>query len=421
MIAARAVGFPKEPVERLLHDVCREPRARLISFLRETYGIQDLPDVTVPITADGVACPGNEHAVRCLIAAGDPIGAVAAIRDPLGGSCCLPVLCITLPKDWRRHDWIKLLAEIRRRFRHATGRELLIPEPVAHAGVKFQGPNGRYSSGELLVFTGLAGDPDRTAESGGFSFLTSPDDLMTVYRELAAPAIQRLRGMMAFPKDEAASFAVSSRGSRRIRNAARALLRLAPQPHKRWLRARILSLLGEGSSIVDLAGGDDHFMLDIARRRPDCNVFVNDVICGEVERLTAAAARVGVTLLNHDLRCFPPIRFNVAVLKNVMHHLRRAEDVLALLETLPRLADTALIVEIENPLKSALHRFWHDHIYTEDPITDGDAFYTREQLSRVLQAAYGRTTEQISVDCIWTVRGSYMIAEVTFTKGEGNG
>jgi len=400
-------------VEPILREICNEPCDRLLAFIKGSYGVSQVEGRTVLVTGSEYSEVSQRSGVHCLIVASPGGGQFVGLRNRVDGTLSLPSFFIPLVKGWRSPHWFLLLRQLAKTFRELTGCELLVPEPVAQSKIWYVHADDRHPV-DALIFAGQTSGTPQAGQEWTSCLVNDPAELHDYYRQCAQLALPRLKSMLPFPSDEQHSLLAPSRISQAIRNSARRLLRLTPQPHKKWLRHRVIDLLKPGNSAIDLAAGDDTFMFEVASEKPNSRIFINDVVREGIERMVGRAIENDVVILNHDIRSFPPLVFDLAILKNCLHHLRRIGDQLAFFEALPGIAKAVLVVEIENPRHSPLHQFIHKRVYTDDPATDGDVFYTFDQFRMILAEILAPQCSSLAIGKVWTVRGTYLLAELHF-------
>ncbi len=187
---------------------------------------------------------------------------------------------------------------------------------------------------------------------------------------------------------------------------------------RRELLSMLHSTLRATDTMVDVACGDDTLLLHLGRAL-GCNLLVGNDICWSSTRRLRDYARdngLDVLLSNHDIGELPfNARFDVGLVKNVLHHIPGVPEATAFLGRLREIARTLAIVEFEDPKNSRLGRNWNR--YYEKWLGDGDVhlhhFLTESKLRRVVDTL---PAARAKFRRVWTIKGACLLAVVEFAS-----
>lgn len=161
---------------------------------------------------------------------------------------------------------------------------------------------------------------------------------------------------------------------------------------RRRLHGEILDALSDCVRVIDVAAGDDRLDLKIVADAEVRWVLLNDLDLAALRR--GAEAHPSVSRLCADtLRLPVRRRFDVALVKNVLHHMTDDKTVEALLATAARVARRVVVMEIE------------------------DLFFDHEALRRLLSRTYAGA--RLEFRRVPTLRGTYALCRVDWPSAGG--
>jgi ubiquinone/menaquinone biosynthesis C-methylase UbiE len=185
------------------------------------------------------------------------------------------------------------------------------------------------------------------------------------------------------------------------------------------MKHRILHHVGSANSCIDIACGDDRGVFHLAHKVP--LVVANDIAVDQIVALEREYYRGRSThpkshslfFTNHDCLDLPfrENAFDIALCRNLLHHMQAARDLTALLGNMRRVARRMLVVEVEDPSDGSI---WAQlrHKYYLDWLKDGGRhFYKRSDFEHVI-AQHSQPGDIVRYEYLPTIRGTYMIAEV---------
>jgi SAM-dependent methyltransferase len=177
----------------------------------------------------------------------------------------------------------------------------------------------------------------------------------------------------------------------------------------RLLRQRVIEYAGGAETILDVACGDDHLILELARSAR--LAVANDVSWEALAQLRSRVESTNVIFSNHNALQLPfKKRFDLVICKNVLHHMHDRDELFGLARSLAGVARKALIVDIENPLTSGRSaRLWHQY-YVRWLGDRGGFFLTAGQFEAFIRAAFPQSG--IRFDQVRTSKGNYLFALV---------
>ncbi len=175
----------------------------------------------------------------------------------------------------------------------------------------------------------------------------------------------------------------------------------------------------EAKTVIDLAAGNDELILDVAKDENVAFVVANDLAFNSMQHLRRKAGDISTKIFftNHDVATLAfNKRFDLAILKNTLHHIGGSDEMKALLKKLGEVCDQCLIVEIENPkmsIRGRLFNFYYENFYGDGD--DDHKYFDRDIMKRMLALAYGE--DKIEIASIGTIKGDYLAALVDVSEG----
>jgi len=184
-------------------------------------------------------------------------------------------------------------------------------------------------------------------------------------------------------------------------------------------KREIVNSVGDKNSCIDVACGDDQGIFDLLYHVK--LVVANDISVDQLydmerqyyERLSEFPKSNSLLFTYHDCLDLPfkDKAFDVAICRNLLHHMIKADDLRLLLDNLKRVAQKIIIVEIQDPEKEGFcGRLRHKLIYMKYLKDEGKHFYDKKAFENVLVKKFG--ANNISFKYFSTIRGVYMMAVV---------
>ncbi len=187
------------------------------------------------------------------------------------------------------------------------------------------------------------------------------------------------------------------------------------------VKQNIINIIGNSNSCLDVACGNDKGIFQILKNVP--LVVANDISIDQISYMESEYNKSHkhlpkahtILFTNHDCLDLPfrNNAFDIALCRNLLHHITSADDLKALLDNLERVAKRVLIVEIHDPSKENL---WSKirHLYYMKFLRDeGKHFYDKVDFEKVLLSRFH--PNKVKFSYFPTIRGEYMFAEVDST------
>ena len=175
----------------------------------------------------------------------------------------------------------------------------------------------------------------------------------------------------------------------------------------RRLRQRIMPCAGEAVTILDVACGDDHLAVDLAKTGAVC--VANDAAARSMVELARADTAGRVLLTVHNLTDLPyGAIFDVAIAKNVIHHLDPAECA-GLFRTLRKCARRMLFVDIVDVEKSWRALAWNAY-YRHWLGDQGAPRLSSKDFEQLIRDAF--PDRQVTFEAVETIKGRYAVCLV---------
>lgn len=179
-------------------------------------------------------------------------------------------------------------------------------------------------------------------------------------------------------------------------------------------KVNALTLEGNPARVLDVACGENDWILKIARV-PSVNLAVgNDVSWSQIQLMESQfvspqfrGTNALAIFTNHDARRFPFADgvFDVALCKNVLHHMDDVRSVRALLSEASRVSRRTVVVEIMDPSFESLWGRIRHHYYIDFLKDAGNHFLSRGEFEALTREF--RVGDAFEVQ---TIRGVYMFA-----------
>lgn len=186
----------------------------------------------------------------------------------------------------------------------------------------------------------------------------------------------------------------------------------------RYVKNHVLTLLRGVNSFVDVACGDDKNIFSVLEKVP--LVVANDISTDQLASMEKEYSRIqgklpksnAILFTNHDCLDLPfrENAFDVALCRNLLHHMLTAKDLTALLTNLRKVAKKIIVVEVQDP---ASEGFWGKlrHSYYMHFLKDvGQHFYDRHDFETVITQHF--SNDKAEFEYHPTFRGVYMTAVI---------
>lgn len=181
---------------------------------------------------------------------------------------------------------------------------------------------------------------------------------------------------------------------------------------------KMLEKVGSADIAIDIACGDDKGIFD---HLVNVNLFfANDISVDQITNLkkkydslrSKLPKSSSLMFTNHDCLDLPfgDSVFDVAICRNVLHHMHAVDDLMGLLKNARRVAKKIIICEIMDPNKESVWGKIRHKYYMEFLKDEGKNFYAQDDFENVLKDAF--TGSMINFEYLPTIRGVYMFAEI---------
>ncbi len=187
----------------------------------------------------------------------------------------------------------------------------------------------------------------------------------------------------------------------------------------REYKKEVLVKIGKVDNIIDVACGDDQSIFNLLST---VNLVVaNDISVDQINNMRSRYNSSNLkypkshafVLTNHD--CLDlPFRskvFDMAICRNLLHHMNSASDLKALFSNMKRVAKKILIIEVQDPMQEKfLGRIRHKY-YLNFLMDEGENFYTKIDFEKVIMSFFKK--DEVVLDYYPTIRGVYMMAQIS--------
>lgn len=168
--------------------------------------------------------------------------------------------------------------------------------------------------------------------------------------------------------------------------------------------------------VLDAACGYDDLLFDLTSEKRIC--VGNDISWSMVQLLAQHSAE-NVIFTNYnfvDARFAK--RFDVALVKNTLHHMRSMAELTDALRNLANQTKRLIIMDIDDPTRSTWwSRAWHAY-YVHFLGDRGGLFLQANQFEIIAKTLF--PTAEVTMEKVATVKGIYYLATIDFDAHEGN-
>lgn len=184
------------------------------------------------------------------------------------------------------------------------------------------------------------------------------------------------------------------------------------------VKNKMLDKMGSVNKAIDIACGDDRGIFDQLCK---AKLFVaNDI---SIDQITCMKKKYNslysklpksnsLMFTNHDCLDLPfrDKTFDIAICRNLLHHMNTAKDLEELLKNIKRVAKGIIISEIQDPNKeNILGRLRHKY-YLQFLKDEGKHFYSKDDFENIIENKFKGS--KIEFEYLSTIRGLYMFAEI---------
>lgn len=183
------------------------------------------------------------------------------------------------------------------------------------------------------------------------------------------------------------------------------------------MKSEIDKRIPESSRVIDVACGDDKSIFDYLDK---VDLFVaNDISVDQIIGMKKRCNKLfdnpdsqSIVFTNHDCLDLPfkDKTFDIALCRNLLHHLNTKSDVNKMLDNLKRISKNILIVDVENPAKeNILGRIRHCY-YMKILKDEGKHFYFRDEFEKLIKDKFPAHKPEFTY--MPTIKGVYMFAYI---------
>ena len=184
------------------------------------------------------------------------------------------------------------------------------------------------------------------------------------------------------------------------------------------IKDNMLDKVGSADKSIDIACGDDKGIFSYLS---NVNLFVaNDISSDQIismkKKYDSLHSKLpkssSLMFTNHDCLDLPfgDNVFDVAICRNLLHHMITSADLLRLFTNISRVAKRIIICEIEDPNNEGIYGRIRHSYYMEFLKDEGKHFYTQDDFEKVIGDHFNGS--KIEFEYLSTIRGRYMFAEI---------
>ncbi len=178
---------------------------------------------------------------------------------------------------------------------------------------------------------------------------------------------------------------------------------------------KIKNLIGEAGSFIDVSCGDSDIINSVNNEKFNYLV-ANDISWSQIKSIQSNDKKIIFTNHNATYLPFKENSFAVAYCANTLHHMSSKKELLKLLDSIFRVAEKLIIVEIEKPNNSGLipyflHKYWYAGFLKDV----GGAYLSRQDFYSIISSHFEKNAS-IKFDNFSNIQGNYLIAEISKKK-----
>lgn len=177
----------------------------------------------------------------------------------------------------------------------------------------------------------------------------------------------------------------------------------------RIIQGVLLSQIKASDKVVlDIACGDDGTILKIKKQGK--LVVANDISRRSLKKISNKNVEKDVIYSNQNMVDIKfAKKFDVVIIKNVMHHLNNPEEIDYFMKNLKLLGRKFIVIDIINPKLNFLAKLWNKYyIWMLDD--QGDYFLNFDQFKKIFNLYFAKSKMEFSK--IQTIKGPYMMAVI---------
>ena len=401
----------------ILDRVFKESRGRNAILLQISKELYQLPTITndFEVSRDFFAYARDKHYFISLVLYDENKRILLA---PSANTWALPTGSIHQDESW--HEAVNRIAA-----NVIPGAKLGEVEPVAEICNRFT--YGRLAHTHTgIAFTARvrnASKLDKDEIQGNFVYPTTDElDFIKAYsnRQVVDRALPSIEGKRTELQEDEISTNEQYRGRYSFHNAVIKRFILTDGLKRRGeFIGLVRGLMADAKTVVDVSCGDSNLLGQIGRELPDLAYAVaNDISWSQISMIRDKSDRIVYT--NHDAVNLPfrDKSFDVALCCNTLHHMPSRPHLEGLLDGLRRVADKAVIIEIEKPsatggFPALLNKYWYQTFLRDV----GGAYLEHTEFKAIVEHAY-QSSGRVEFDSFRNALGHYMIASVNFREDE---
>lgn len=175
------------------------------------------------------------------------------------------------------------------------------------------------------------------------------------------------------------------------------------------IQNRLISQIGtHDKTVLDIACGDDLTILKIQKMGK--LVVANDISRDSLKKISDKDMENNVIFSNQNMLDVKfDKKFDVVIIKNVMHHLGNPEEIDYFMNNLKSVGKKFIVIDIIDPKLNLLAKLWNKY-YVWMLDDQGDYFINFEQFKQIFKLYFAES--KIEFSKIQTVKGPYMMAVV---------
>jgi len=161
-------------------------------------------------------------------------------------------------------------------------------------------------------------------------------------------------------------------------------------------------------TFLDVACGDDLTILKIQGKNR--LVIANDISRDSLRKVSLKNKNKNIIFSNQNMLDMKfDKKFDVVIVKNVLHHLKNSDEMDYFLNNLKDIGNKYIVIDIIDPKLNIISKIWNRY-YVSFLKDQGDFFLNYTQFKKIINLYF--PNKKLNFSKIWTIKGPYMMAVI---------
>lgn len=292
-------------------------------------------------------------------------------------------------------------------------------EPVAFIENKFRYKDQYYTHYGVAFMTRIRNNgPIETEDSEGSFVHLNEKELNNINRYSNKEVARLCNNKIKYSQDKFPELEVSTNENYQYRylihnNIVKRFILTPKLKKKEFFLNLINEKIGNAKSLLDISCGDSDLLSQLSARHYFNYIVGNDISWSQIGFISKY--HNGMVYTNHNAAHLPfkDNSFDVSYCGNTLHHMSSKEEMQSTLDSMFRVSQKIIIVEIEKPhdtgfIPHILNKYWYQK-YLKDV---GGSYLSKKDFRSMLETHFCSIAD-IKFDEFRNIQGRYLIAEIT--------